>query len=798
MSTWNALSRIVGATFVAGVAAAVVLSPAAVVSGYAINETSETMQSNLEDLTDGTTPGVTTILDADGNVMTQLYEQKRFEVPSEEINQSIKDAIVAIEDRRFYEHNGVDLQGNIRAIATNLLAGGVEQGASTLDQQYVKNYLLLVLSDSDEDAAAAVETSIPRKLREMQMASSLDKQLSKDEILTRYLNLVPFGNGTYGVEAAAQTYFGIPAAELTVPQAAMLAGIVQSSSYLNPYTNAEAVLDRRNVVLDAMVDAGYLDAAAANGFKREPLEVQENPAPLPNGCIAAGNSGFFCDYVLQYLADKGYDYDTLTSGSYTIKTTLDPRVQAAAEAATKNQVASTTPGVANVTNIVAPGNTSHNVLAMASSRDYGLDLQAGQTVLPQTASLVGNGAGSIFKIFTAAAALEEGYGLDTSLDTPARYEARGMGDGGAENCPTDYYCVENSGSYAASMTLRDALAQSPNTTFVKLIEQVGVDRVVDISVALGLRSYTDPGSFDGESSIADYVKEHNLGSYTLGPTAVNALELSNVAATLSSDGIWCEPNPVTAIYDDTGTQLYLDTPACEQAIDAEVARALSNGLSQDTTNGTAAVAARNANWSAPLAAKTGTTESYQSAAFFGFNSNFAAATYIYNDGTTVQPLCSGPVMQCPNGGSLYGGTEPAATWFQMAQATDATSGTLSTYNPDYNAGTAASLAASLRNRNAEQVERELREAGFEVTKKTVKGNGIAKNRVVSADIPLPMREGTTITLNVSDGTSTPRQLDTGTGSTIPSIDYQAPENFLGPGNDAIQNFTEGLRNLLGR
>ncbi|MDO4928002.1 MAG: transglycosylase domain-containing protein [Corynebacterium sp.] len=795
MSTWNALSRIVGATLVAGVAAAAILTPIAAVSGYAVSQTSETMKSDLADITNGDTPGVTTILDANGGVLASIYSQQRFSVDSEAISPAIKNALVAIEDRRFYEHNGVDLQGNLRAMATNLLAGGVEQGASTLDQQYVKNFLLLVTSEDDEDQAAATETSIPRKLREMQMASTLDRDLSKDEILTRYLNLVHFGNGAYGVEAAARTYFGISAAELSIPQSAMLAGIVQSSSYLDPYTNEQAVIDRRNVVLDAMVDAGYLDSNEAALYKVEPLGVQEFPGGLPNGCINAGNSGFFCDYVLEYLADKGFDYDTLTSSSYTIQTTLDPNIQAAAEAATKSQVASTTPGVADVTNVVAPGTNSHEILAMASSRDYGLDLDAGQTVLPQTASLVGNGAGSIFKIFTAAAALEQGYGLDTYLDTPTRYQAAGMGEGGASNCPTGYYCVENSGSYAASMRLRDALAQSPNTTFVKLLEEVGVDRVVDISVALGLRSYADAGSFDGESSVADYVKEHNLGSYTLGPTAVNALELSNVAATLASDGVWCEPSPVRAIYDSSGTELYLETPDCEQAIDAEVAQALSNGMSQDTINGTAANAANAVNWAAPLAAKTGTTESYQSAAFFGFNSNFAAATYIYNDGTTVFPLCSGPVVQCPDGGSLYGGTEPARTWFQLAQATQASSGTLSSYNPDYNSGSAVALANTLRNRNAEQVERELREAGFEVTKREVTGDGVAKGRVVNAEIPLPMREGTTIVLNISDGKSSPRTLDTTTGSTIPSLDYQAPQNLIT--EDPLQQFTDGLRSLFG-
>lgn len=754
MSTTNSLTKLVASTVAAGVLGALALVPFASLSGVAVARTNDTMQTNLSDLTDGRGPGVTTITDSTDQPIAYIYAQRRFEVGGDQISTSMKDAIVSIEDRRFYEHDGVDLQGFGRAILTNLAAGGVEQGASTINQQYVKNFLLLVEADDEAEQAAAVETSIPRKLREMKMASDLEKTLSKDEILTRYLNIVPFGNGAYGVEAAARTYFGTSAAELTIPQSAMLAGIVQSSSYLNPYTNHDAVFERRNTVLGAMADAGAISPDEASAFQQEPLGVLETPQGLSNGCIGAGDRGFFCDYALQYLSEQGITQDMLAKDSYTIKLTLDPDVQDAAHNAVSSHVDPTTPGVAEVVNVIEPGENSRDILAITSSRNYGLDLDAGETMLPQATSRVGNSAGSIFKIFTAAAAIQQGAGLDTMLDVPSRYEVKGMGSGGAANCPANTYCVENAGSYAPRMTLQDALAQSPNTAFVEMIEQVGVDTVVDLSVKLGLRSYTDEGSFDGESSIADYMKDNNLGSYTLGPTAVNPLELSNVAATIASGGMWCEPNPIASVHDREGNEVYIDRPACERAIDAETASALAVGMSKDTVSGTAASAASMYGWSLPTAAKTGTTESNQSSAFMGFNSNFAAAPYIYNDGTSTTPLCSGPVRQCSSG-NLFGGNEPAQTWFNMASNVPAASqGTLPSSSDSFRLGTSGELLNQVVGQSEASARRTLEAKGYKVTTRSVSGAGSARGTVVSATPQgAVLIDGGTVILDISDGTS---------------------------------------------
>ena len=478
----------------AGVLVAGVMFPVAGGFGFASNRAADTVDNVSAELVEGTVPAVSTMVDAAGNPIAWLYDQRRFEVPSEKISNNMKLAIVSIEDRRFPDHKGVDWQGTLRAFLTNTTTGEVQQGASTLDQQYVKNYQLLVVAKTDAERRAAIETTPARKIREIRMALTLDKELTKDEILTRYLNLVPFGNGSFGIQDAAQTYFGVDAADLTVPQSAMLAGMVQSSSALNPYTNVEGVTERRNTVLDTMITNIPDRADEFRAAKEEPLGVLETPNNLPRGCIAAGDRGFFCDYALKYLSDAGITRDQINEGGYLIKTTLDPQVQASTKAGLNANASANLDGIANVMNVIRPGQDSHKVIAMASSRTYGLNADADETVQAQPYSLAGDGAGSVFKIFTTAAAMEKGLGINATLDVPKRFEAKGMGSGGAAGCPVSTYCVENAGNYPPTLSVTDALAQSPNTAFVKLIEATGVTPTVDMAVRLGMRSYADPNT----------------------------------------------------------------------------------------------------------------------------------------------------------------------------------------------------------------------------------------------------------------------------------------------------------------
>lgn len=652
----------------AGVLTATLVFPVVGGLGAASNRASESVSQGSVNMVDGDIPRVSTMVDAAGNTIAWLYTQRRFEVPADRIADTMKLAIVSIEDKRFTQHKGVDLQGTLTGLAGFLTGAGDTRGGSTIEQQYVKNFNLLVTAGSDAERQAAVETTPARKLREIRMALALNNALTKPEILARYLNLVPFGNGAYGVQDAARTYFGVNAADLNWQQAALLAGLVQSTSALNPYTNPRAALDRRNLVLDTMIENVPQYADELRAAKQEPLGVLPRPGSVPQGCIAAGDRAFFCEYALEYLARAGISRDDVARNGYLIKTNLDPVIQDSVKRAINAVASPTLDSVASVMSVIRPGKNAHRVLAMGDNRSYGLKIEAGQTVQPQPFSLVGDGAGSVFKIFTAAAALEKGLGINAVLDVPPTFAAAGLGDSNTPGCPPKNWCVKNAGGYRSPLSMSDALALSPNTTFAKLIQFAGVAPAVDMAVRLGLRSYAEPGSAreyvpKSQESLADYIKRENIGSFTLGPFEVNALELSNVAATLASGGMWCPPTPIDKVFDRRGDEVPIPTARCEQVVPEGLANTLTNALAKDTTMGTGAAAAGSVGWGLPMAGKTGTTESHRSSAFLGYTNQLAAATYVFDDSPKPAALCAFPLRKCGGSGNLYGGTSPAQTWF---------------------------------------------------------------------------------------------------------------------------------------
>jgi membrane peptidoglycan carboxypeptidase len=745
----------------ASVVAAALMFPLVGGVGLMSNRASDVVANGSTQLVEGDVPAVSTMVDARGNPIAWLYSQRRFEVPSEQIANTMKLAIVSIEDKRFADHNGVDWQGTLTGLSGYLSGASDTRGGSTIEQQYIKNYQLLVVAQTEAEKRAAIETTPARKLREIRMALTLDKTFTKPEILTRYLNLVSFGNNAFGVQDAAQTYFGINASELNWQQAALLAGMVQSTSTLNPYTNPDGALARRNVVLDTMIENLPQDAAALREAKAQPLGVLPVPQELPRGCIAAGDRAFFCDYALEYLARAGISKEQVAKGGYLIKTTLDPDVQASVKSSIDGIAPPDLEGVASVMSVIKPGKESHPVVAMASNRTYGLDLDAGETMQPQPFSLVGDGAGSIFKVFTTAAALDMGMGINAQLDAPSRFEAKGLGSGGAKGCPPATWCVQNAGNYRGTMTVTDALATSPNTAFAKLISQVGVQRTVDMAVKLGLRSYALPGTardYDPESneSLADFVKRQNLGSFTLGPIEVNALELSNVAATLGSGGTWCPPNPIDKVFDRAGEEVSVTTETCEQVVPEGLANTLANAMSKDDTgSGTAAGAAGAAGWNLPMSGKTGTTEAHRSSGFLGFTSDFAAANYIYDDSTAPGELCSFPLRQCGDG-NLFGGNEPARTWFTAMKQFTPDTVQLPPTDPRFVDGSPGSRVPSVAGMNESLARQRLRDAGFQVADQATPVNSTSRQGAVVGTSPsgqtLP---GSIITIQVSNGIAPP-------------------------------------------
>src|ERR1700756_1059942 len=339
----------------AGVVAAGLMFPFAGGFGLMSNRASDVVANGSAQLLEGEVPQVSTIVDAAGNPIAWIYTQRRFEVASDQIADTMKLAIVSIEDKRFAEHNGVDWQGTLTGLA-GYASGDIDtRGGSTIEQQYVKNYQLLVTAQTHAGRGPAVETTPARKLREIRMALTLDKTFSKPEILTRYLNLVSFGNGAFGVQDAAQTYFGIDASQLNWQQAALLAGMVQSTTALDPYTNPGGALQRRNVVLDTLIENFPQHADELRAAKATPLGVLARPKSLPGGCIGAGDRAFFCDYVLDYLARAGISREQVGRGGYLIRTTLDPRVQDSVKRAIDKVARPTLDGVASVMSVIKPG-----------------------------------------------------------------------------------------------------------------------------------------------------------------------------------------------------------------------------------------------------------------------------------------------------------------------------------------------------------------------------------------------------------------------------------------------------------
>lgn len=601
-------------------------------------------------------PRQSVMVDAKGKPFAYFWSQRRIPVESGKISTDVKNALVAIEDRRFYEHSGVDYQGTARALWENIRSEDT-QGGSTIDQQLVKNIRLLT-AKTDEEREKATERSLTRKAVEAKLARDLDDKMSKDAILSTYLNAVPFGNHAYGIEVAAQTYFGIPASKLNIQQSAMLAGMVRASEYYNPYVREDEVLARRNTVIGAMLDAGYINQRQATEAKKAPLGVLPKPRIPKQGCTGAtAGAGFFCSFTVSKLEESGLSEDDIRNGGYRIETTLDPSVQKAADQAVKAEVNPREDNVAGVVNIIKPGQESHDIMAMASSRVYGVDQKSNETVISLPFSQIGNGAGSTFKVFTAAAAMEKGLGIKTVVPSPSRVQVSGLGTGGAAGCPEDMYCVENAGEYPSSMTLQKALAQSPNTTFVKLLEYAGLDETLDMAVKLGLRSYAEPQSGQ-EVSVESQLRENKTGAFTLGFNQVDPLEMANVAATLASDGMWCEPNPLKSVVAPDDSRVELNRSGCEQVVSPELANSLSEGLDQDVASGTAAGAGGATGWTTPIAGKTGTTEEHKSASFLGFGSKAAGFSYVFSDGENTSPVCTGPARAC-DWGDIYGGMEPA-------------------------------------------------------------------------------------------------------------------------------------------
>ncbi len=614
------------------------------------------------DQSNRTLPVASTLLDSRGRPFARIYDkQYRLTATTEQTGDAIRKAVVAVEDRRFYEHRGVDWYGVGRAMLDNAVSSGDPlsgQGASTITMQYVKNHRLYAVADTEEQQDAAVADNVGRKLLDVQLALTVEQRTAKEEILTRYLNAVYFGNKAYGIRTAANTYFGVEPEALTVPQAALLAGMIKSPTAFDPVKKPREAQVRRSVVLALMRESGMITPAEQDAANAAPLGIRIPLARTGSGCAAAEPAtGLFCAYTLDYLASTGVPLTKLQTGGYIVRTSLDlDTSRVADQAATRQVPVPAVKGIANAIAIVAPGADRHPVVALAANRDFGPNAAAGQTSYPIASAPAPHGAGSVYKIFTAAAALRQGVNLNTELDVPEKYTSRVFRNAG------EPYTVKNAGDYQGEMSLQQALASSPNTAFVALEDHIGsITPIVDMAWALGMReSLKVPDSQGG--TVGEAVRSDQRASFTLGPVPASPLELANVAATLMSKGRWCPPTPITAVEDSRGAPVALTEEPCAEAVSPGLADALVDGLSTDTTGGTATKPAGAAGWQRPMLGKTGTTQDSKSSAFVGATPQLAGAVITWSDGVQPRPVCVNPPRLCGSG-NLFGATIPAATWF---------------------------------------------------------------------------------------------------------------------------------------
>ncbi|MFM1966763.1 MAG: hypothetical protein RL134_2488 [Actinomycetota bacterium] len=607
---------------VAGAVAAAMVLPVAAATGLLTRGAIDSFESLPSQLDAPDLPERSVILAADGSVMATIYYQNRVEVPLSAVAPVMRQAIVAVEDARFLDHPGIDLRGTMRAIVANSTQSSGTQGGSTITQQYVKN-LLIASATNEEELEAARARTPSRKLREIRYALALERRYSKEEILERYLNIVYFGAGAYGVEAAARRYFSKPASELNLVESATLAGIVQQPTAFDPTRNPELAEQRRDLVLGEMAEAGFITPVEASAAARVSLEGVLDPSIQPNGCTSS-YAPYFCDFVIRMIkADPAFG-ETLVEreallrrGGLTIRTTLDPDVQDAAMKSVTSYIPIKDPSQrAAAITLVEPG--TGNVIAMAQNREWGLKGRGKTTynynVDAGFGGTIGMQAGSTFKVFTLAAALEQGFSPMEGIDSPnpKTFENFVNCTDGTKFQPVT---VRNSGS-AGFLNMFQATAFSTNTYFVTLAERFGLCRQAEIAEEMGVRLAT------GDPLL-------RVPTFSLGTMEVSPLSMAGAYAAFANHGTYCQPRVVLEITDRYGNNLDVPDPRCREVISRNVADAVTGVLTnvidgpfEGRTGGLMSLPDR------PAAGKTGSTNENAAIWFAGYTPQIAAAVWV--------------------------------------------------------------------------------------------------------------------------------------------------------------------------
>jgi len=655
------LSSLIICGLLAGLVVAAASFPAAAMSGLAAKAGAEGFAELPSEVKQQTSPQISRIYTADGKTqLAVMYDEYRSDVPLKDISPYMQKAIVAAEDHKFYEHNGVDFKGLARAFVNNQ-NGGDQQGASTLTMQVVRMSLAYSATSPAEVVAATAKTP-ERKVSEMKYALSLEKQLSKAQILERYLNVAPFGNEAYGVYAASQVYFGKKPKDLDIAQSALLAGMVKGTTLFDPTTRDgyPRAVERRDYVINDMLSLGYITDDLAKKAKAE--KVPHSTKPVGNGCTAVSQQdwGFFCDYFQRWwLAQPAFGANTydrerrLKSGGYKIITTLDVKAQKSARKRILEQrgdnsvnallLAAVQPGTGRVRALAAnrkfklPTNANPNPLTSnPQKRDQGVRATYPNTTNPIITGggdIKGYQAGSVFKMFTMVAALENGIGLDHTINTLPRYVSPLYRDSEAPAACNGHYCPSNSSaSEKGPYNMWTGFGASVNTYFVPLQEEVGAEKVVDVAKRFGVK-FREPTENDLATKSA-----HDWGSFTLGVSASTPLDIANAYATLAGDGMYCEPTPINSIITHTGQKLAVGQPHCKRATSADVARKaldatrcpVGDSAQLGSCAGTGTAKGARGAVGHPIFGKTGTTDAEKTAALVVGTTSIVVAGYMVN------------------------------------------------------------------------------------------------------------------------------------------------------------------------
>ena len=741
------LGVMVAVSVIIGVLVAGLAIPFAALAGFGARTVADSMDKLPDELTAEPLAQRTRVLASDGTLLATFYDQNRINVPLDEVALVMRKAIVAIEDYRFYEHGALDLKGTLRAFVTNQAnSGEVVQGGSSITQQMVKQTLINQARGDKEKIAEATADTYERKIRELRYAIAFEQKYSKDWILERYLNIAYFGDGAYGIEAAAQHYFSKSAADLELHEAALLAGIVKNPSQFDPTNNSTEARERRNVVLARMADLNVMGARKARLTTRMGLGL--TVTPTRNGCVGVQGE-FFCDYLRNYLeqdeslgrtvADRRRLID---SGGLTIETTLDPRFQKAADTAVANHVDPQDQAIGGLA-MVEPGTGA--VRALSQSRPMGADKARGQTylnyVVPKRyGDANGFQAGSTFKVFVLAAAIKQGIPLTTTINSP---ETVSIEPSELETCDGtlasyDTWTPSNS-TGSGTYNLYTGTQESVNTFFAQLEARTGLCDPVTLARDMGI----------------EVPEQDVVGPFTLGVTNSDPLTMAGAYATFAARGEYCAPRPVERILTASG-EVIADYPDdCRQLLPEAVADAVNDvlrgvqepgGFGYDNGLGL----------SQPSAGKTGTIQDNKAVWFIGYTPNIATAAMLAGANTLGQPITlNGQYV----GGSYidraFGSTDAGPIWGEAMRVVQGYLPDVDFTSPDPNVVEGQLVTVpSVEGLSSDDASARLQDAGFTPVIGSYVDSSYSSGTAVytSPGAGSVVGTGSSVTIYVSDGT----------------------------------------------